>query len=220
MLTNNIKFKNFSKKFNLKKTLKNLDILLNSNNEIIKSLSTKYKYSYSEKLVKKIKKKFDIKILGIGGSTLGSKAIFDFLNHKIKRKVFFIDNLKKNLEEFKGKTNDINLIISKSGNTLETISNVNILIKNSQKNIFITEKKNSYLRIQAQKLKAEIVDHNNFIGGRYSVLSEVGMLPAELMGLSENKFKQLNNLIKNKNFLKSLCLNVNNTIFFLKKKKI
>ena len=219
MLTNNIKFKNFSKKFNLKKTLKNLDILLNSNNEIIKSLSTKYKYSYSEKLVKKIKKKFDIKILGIGGSTLGSKAIFDFLNHKIKRKVFFIDNLKKNLEEFKGKTNDINLIISKSGNTLETISNVNILIKNSQKNIFITEKKNSYLRIQAQKLKAEIVDHNNFIGGRYSVLSEVGMLPAELMGLSENKFKQLNNLIKNKNFLKSLCLNVNNTIFFLKKKK-
>ena len=141
MLTNNIKFKNFSKKFNLKKTLKNLDILLNSNNEIIKSLSTKYKYSYSEKLVKKIKKKFDIKILGIGGSTLGSKAIFDFLNHKIKRKVFFIDNLKKNLEEFKGKTNDINLIISKSGNTLETISNVNILIKNSQKNIFITEKK-------------------------------------------------------------------------------
>ena len=45
------------------------------------------------------------------------------------------------------------------------------------------------------------------------------MLPAELMGLSENKFKQLNNLIKNKNFLKSLCLNVNNTIFFLKKKK-
>ena len=220
MLTNNIKFKNFSKKFNLKKTLKNLDILLNSNNEIIKSLSTKYKYSYSEKLVKKIKKKFDIKILGIGGSTLGSKAIFDFLNHKIKRKVFFIDNLKKNLEEFKGKTNDINLIISKSGNTLETISNVNILIKNSQKNIFINEKKNSYLRIQAQKLKAEIVDHNNFIGGRYSVLSEVGMLPAELMGLSENKFKQLNNLIKNKNFLKSLCLNVNNTIFFLKKKKI
>ena len=28
-----------------------------------------------------------------------------------------------------------------------------------------------------------VIHHNNFIGGRYSVLSEVGMLPAELMGL-------------------------------------
>ena len=35
----------------------------------------------------------------------------------------------------------------------------------------------------AKKLKAEVIHHNNFIGGRYSVLSEVGMLPAELMGL-------------------------------------
>ena len=34
-------------------------------------------------------------------------------------------------------------------------------------------------------MKADIVDHNNFIGGRYSVLSEVGMLPACLMGLNE-----------------------------------
>ena len=39
----------------------------------------------------------------------------------------------------------------------------------------------------AKKLKAEIIHHNNFIGGRYSVLSEVGMLPAELMGLKCKK---------------------------------
>ena len=44
------------------------------------------------------------------------------------------------------------------------------------------------------KLKSEIIDHNNFIGGRYSVLSEVGMLPAELMGLNEKKFKLFNSL--------------------------
>ena len=56
----------------------------------------------------------------------------------------------------------------------------------------------------AQKLKAEIIHHNNYIGGRYSVLSEVGMLPAELMGLNDKKFKQLNNLIKNKKFINSL----------------
>ena len=73
------------------------------------------------------------------------------------------------------------------------------MIKKSDQNIFITEKKDSYLKNLAKKLKAEIIEHKNFIGGRYSVLSEVGMLPAELMGLNERKFKQLNNLIKNKN---------------------
>jgi len=44
-------------------------------------------------------------------------------------------------------------------------------------------------------------------------------LPAELMGLSPKKFKQLNNLVKNKNFVNSLISNVSTTFFFLKKKK-
>ena len=113
----------------------------------------------------------------------------------------------------------MNLIVSKSGNTLETISNSNIFIKKNDKNIFITENKSSYLGLLAKKLKAEIVHHNNFIGGRFSVLSEVGMLPAELMGFDPKKFKQLNNLIKNRKFINSLLINVNNTLFFLKKKK-
>ena len=55
-----------------------------------------------------------------------------------------------------------------------------MIIKKEHKNIFITENKESYLYLLANKLKAEIIHHNNFIGGRYSVLSEVGMLPAEL----------------------------------------
>ena len=58
-------------------------------------------------------------------------------------------------------------------------------------------------------MKADIVDHNNFIGGRYSVLSEVGMLPVELLGLNERKFKRLNYLIKSKYFLNQLIYNVN-----------
>ena len=73
-------------------------------------------------------------------------------------------------------------------------------IPTSDKNIFITENKKSYLRTLAEKLKAEIIDHNNFIGGRYSVLSEVGMLPAELLGLKSKNFKKFDSLIKNKNF--------------------
>ena len=71
----------------------------------------------------------------------------------------------------------------------------------------------------AEKLKSEIVYHNNYIGGRYSVLSEVGMLPAELMGLKPSNFRQLNSLVKNKNFLNSLVSNVSSSLYFIKKKK-
>ena len=71
----------------------------------------------------------------------------------------------------------------------------------------------------AKKLKSDIIHHNNYIGGRYSVLSEVGMLPAELMGLKASNFRQLNNLIKNKRFINSLISNVSSTLYFIKKKK-
>ena len=64
--------------------------------------------------------------------------------------------------------------------------------------------KKSFLRNLALQLKAEIIDHKNYIGGRFSVLSEVGMLPAELMGLNSKKFKQFNNLINNRVFLNNL----------------
>ena len=110
-------------------------------------------------------------------------------------------------------------MVSKSGNTIETIVNANILIKKKDKNIFITENKKSYLYLLAEKLKSEIIDHNNYIGGRYSVLSEVGMLPAELMGLKPSNFRQLNSLVKNKNFLNSLVSNVSSSLYFIKKKK-
>ena len=214
MLSKNIKFKNFNFKFNGKVIKKDLKKLLSEDNEIIKSLKPDYKYSYSKKLLNKNKK--DLTIIGMGGSILGTQAIYDFLKYKIKKKVFFYDNLESNFRINKKSTS---IIVSKSGNTLETIANTNIIIKKNQKKIFITEPQNSYLRSIASKIKAEIIDHNNFIGGRYSVLSEVGMLPAELMGLSENKFKQLNNLIKNKNFINSLISNVCSTLFFMKNKK-
>ena len=68
-------------------------------------------------------------------------------------------------------------------------------------------------------MKAEVVDHNNYIGGRYSVLSEVGMLPAELMGLKYKNFRRLNNFLKNKSFMNALVENVQATIYFLRLKK-
>ena len=218
MLTQNISFKNFlihKKKLVVKK---NLNLILNEKTQVISSLSKSYKDSFSKKNTKHFNKKLDYRIIGMGGSTLGAQAIYDFLKNKIKKKFIFVDNLNASKNK-QTKKNLNNLIISKSGNTTETIVNANILIKKKDRNLFITEKKKSYLSLLAQKLKAEVVDHNNYIGGRYSVLSEVGMLPAELMGLNYKKFRQLNNLVNNKFFMKSLVSNVESTIHFLKTKK-
>ena len=218
MLTENISFKNFLTKKKILITKKNLNLILNEKNQLIRSLSKSYKDSFRKKHTKHFNKKFDYRIIGMGGSTLGAQAIYDFLKKKIKKKFTFVDNLNA-FENKKLKKNFNNLIISKSGNTTETIVNANILIKKKDINLFITEKKKSYLSLLAQKLKAEVVDHNNYIGGRYSVLSEVGMLPAELMGLNYKDFRQLNDLVKNKIFMKQLISNVEATIYFLKSKK-
>ena len=219
MLTKNINFKSFKLKKNNKKIKRDLNLLLLENNEILKSLAPNYKNSYKKKIIIKFKKNSDLRVIGMGGSILGAESIYDFLKHKIKKNFYFINNLAKDKKIDAKKKKYVNLVISKSGNTLETISNANIIIENKNRNIFITEKKESYLLSLAHKLKAEIVHHNNFIGGRYSVLSEVGMLPAELMGLNEKKFKQINNIVKNKKFINLLTANVSNTIHLLKQKR-
>ena len=223
MLTNNIKFKNFSEKsknLNINKIFKNLKInYLKDQIKFLLSFSKSYKYSYSKKLVHKYKNFLNFRVIGMGGSILGAKAIFQFLNHKIKKNFFFIDNLQNRIDLKKNKKSFVNLVISKSGNTLETISNANILIKKNNKNIFIIENKNNYLNNLANQIKAEIVEHKNYIGGRYSVLSEVGMLPAELMGLKEKEFKRLNYLISNKSFINQLIQNVASTLSLVNKGK-
>jgi len=217
MLTKNLTFENFvNKKVNLK--LKNyLKELISSKNEVINSLSRGYKYSYTKKSIKKLKGYKDIRIFGMGGSSLGTLAIYDFLKHKINKNFYFLTNLNQKIKFPKKKY--LNLVISKSGNTLETIVNSNLYINKNDKNILVSDKKESILREISTKLKSDIIDHNNFIGGRYSVLSEVGMLPAELMGLDSRKFKKFDNLVANKKFLNSLIINVSNILELIKRKK-
>jgi len=217
MLTKGVKFTNFKIKKNSLLIKKKLISLLKSKNEILNSLSQNYKDNFTKKILLKYKRNTNYRVIGMGGSSLGTQTIYDFLKHKIKKKFVFSDNLQVNL--IKDKKKYTNLIVSKSGNTIETIVNANIFIKKKDRNIFITESKNSYLLNLAKKLKSDIIHHNNYIGGRYSVLSEVGMLPAELMGLKASNFRQLNNLIKNKQFINSLISNVSSTLYFIKKKK-
>ena len=218
MLTKDIKLKSFNKTNSKDIIKKKLKLIINDKSQLIKSLSKEYKDKYNFKKIKNFFGKNNVRLIGMGGSILGSQAIYYFLEEKIKKKFFFIDDITPSIKNnYKSKIN--NLIISKSGNTLETVSNVNIYVKNNDKNIIITENKPSYLWELATKLKSEIIHHNNYIGGRYSVLSEVGMLPAELMGLNPKKFRQLDNLIKNKNFLNQLINNTSSILNFSKKKK-
>ena len=209
-------FKNFLNIKNNKKIKKDFLNLLKNQPPLFETLKPTYKYSYSKKAISKYKKHSSIRVIGMGGSILGTEAIYNFLKNKIKKKIIFVNNLNSNADYFHDKDINLNLIISKSGNTLETIANANTLIKNQESNIVITEDKDSYLTNLASKLKAEIFEHKNYVGGRYSVLSEVGMLPAELMNLDESKFKQFNNLIKNKNFVNNLVSNVAATLNLIK----
>ena len=222
MLTKNILLRSFKFKKNKKvvtdwnKIKKEYE---NNNNSVISSFSKKYKYHFDFKKIKKKYRTFNnVKIFGMGGSILGSEAIYSFLNHKIKKNFLFVNNLKSEKEKFLNKNKTLNLIISKSGNTLETVANLNSEKKNKN-NVFIVENNKSYLRDLAKKIGDEIIDHSNLIGGRYSVLSETGMLPAYLMGLNPDKFKQFDKLIKNKNFINQLILNASAIISLQKKKK-
>ncbi len=204
---------------NIKKTKKIYNSFLadlkNSKIPLLESYKKDYKFEFSTTTVKKFSKYNNIVIIGMGGSILGTKSIYSFLKKKISKEVFFFDNLDPNLylayEKIKNLKNTCFIVVSKSGNTLETITNLNIIFSKSllkNKLVIITELKSSSLVNIGNKFKAEIIEHKSFIGGRYSVLSEVGMFPAALMELNTTKFKNLKKLIQNKNFISSLINSV------------
>ena len=182
--------KNYKKIFN--------EILFEKNNpnKIFNLFSENFRFNFDLNEIQKFKKFKEIAIIGMGGSILGSEAINNFLEKKIKKKVYFFDNLdQEKISNFKKNNklkNILFIIISKSGNTIETLSNVlylNIIKKNSKNIILITEKKNNFLLSLVQKYNLFFVEHKKSIGGRFSVLSEVGLLPAYLMGINIKKLR-------------------------------
>ena len=220
MFTKNISLKRYGVTKNKQKIKTQILKKLNfyKQNKLIKSFSKNYILDFNNHKIKRYKKYSNFKLIGMGGSSSGARAIYNFLKPKIKNNFSFLDNLNSR-NNYRQKNKNINIIISKSGNTLETISNYSLL-KEKNNNIFICENTNNYIKNLANKLNCLIINHKNYIGGRYSVLSEVGMLPAIFMGLNPEKFKNFNNLIKNKNFLDSLIDSVVSTSYFIKKKNI
>ena len=197
----NIFSKNILKKFETKykKILKDIRENLNYENKTENILSKNYKFNFNFKSLKNFKRYNSIVIIGMGGSIMGTEAIYNFFKNKIKKKVYFLNNI--DIEKIKAIKKTVNfkktlfIVTSKSGNTIETLTNtfyLKVLSKNKNNIVIISEKKNNYLFSISKKMNLFYVEHKNSVGGRYSVLSEVGIIPSYLFGLNIKKLR--NNL--------------------------
>ena len=217
--------KNFKHNKVIDNFLKNLEKDKNFNRNFYYNFNKNYIRNINFKKLKKFKKFNNIIVIGLGGSSLGTMAIYSLFKEKIKKKVIFLNSLDlnkiKKINSTKGK-NSLFLIISKSGETLEVLTNINHLNNinfNESNTIIITEKKNNSLYKFSKRKNINLVEHNKFIGGRYSVLSEVGIVPCFLMGLN---IKGLRNFFSKKisnSFITTLkeSVNYNNEIYKSKK---
>lgn len=128
-------------------------------------------------------------VIGIGGSSLGSKAIFQFLEDKTDKVLHFLEStdpisIRRNVAKI-----DLNdcviLVISKSGSTIETISNFKYILSlkplNGDDYIFITDEGSKLDRLGVAH-GVERFYLQEGVGGRFSVLSPVGLIPFYLLG--------------------------------------
>ena len=180
----------------LNKIINNIFTSLENKEDVFHSFSKKFKFNFKNSELLKFNKFKSVILIGMGGSALGAEAMYSFCSNPRKKFFFFLDDLNQlKIETIK---KDINLkknlfiIISKSGNTLETLINSNLFEDkiNCENTIIITENKKNLLSTLAKKKNILHIHHKNYIGGRYSVLSEVGMIPAHFMGLKVNNFRK------------------------------
>ena len=225
---------NESFKRNLKKAFKKSEKLHkefeDGKNEVLQSFTKSY-----QKKIRDLKTNIDIKnkkkvVIGLGGSSSGAKALSFYL----KDETIYFDNLDyEYLKKFFMNTDIKNyffFIISKSGDTFETLALLNLLILEGKKepnyNIFssmlvITENKDSILRSFSKKNNVNFLEHNPNIGGRFSILSETGMLPflnTEI--IIEDASSKFINLLLNQDNNLSPAKNVAIILTCLEKKKL
>lgn len=133
-----------------------------------------------------------IVVIGIGGSTLGTYAIYKFLKHSrnLTKKLHFLESTDP--IELKSKVENIDLedalfiVISKSGTTVETISiwkYINSLVKCDASNTVVVTENDSKLNKYAQTNGMKSFEIPKNVGGRFSVFSAVGLLPLAVVGL-------------------------------------
>ena len=134
----------------------------------------------------------NIVVIGIGGSTLGTYAIYKFLKHSknLTKKLFFLETTDP--IDIKSKVDAIDLndtlfiVISKSGTTIETISifkYINSLIKCDKNNTIVITENDSKLNKYAKANKIKSFEIPKNVGGRFSVFSAVGLVPLAIVGI-------------------------------------
>ena len=140
-------------------------------------------------------KQKQIAIIGIGGSTLGTYAIYNFMkynkqhNKSLKKELFFFEstdpvNLNGTLAQLKLK-DTLFIVISKSGTTIETISIFKYLMsitKIDKSNLLVITEDDSKLNTFAKANDINSFEIPKNVGGRFSVLSNVGLVPLYLAG--------------------------------------
>ncbi|CAO6128517.1 Pgi Glucose-6-phosphate isomerase [Candidatus Pelagibacterales bacterium] len=202
------------------------NLLNNKENFFLNTLSEEYQKSlFLKRIFLKNKIHKNILIVGMGGSVLGTKMLSSFFG--LDKNYYFLDNLnnstvndfiKKDLSKFSI------FIISKSGRTLETLANCNIILNNFKKikkqiskNFIIISEKNSVLHNFARKNNILFFEHNVNLSGRYSVLSEVGLL---MFNLDYKKIIQGIKSVLKKDLRKNLINNAATLLTLMKKSKI
>ena len=144
-------------------------------------------------------KQTNVVVIGIGGSTLGTYAIYKFLKHskKLDKKLYFLEStdpieLKSKIEAIDLK-DTLFVVISKSGTTVETISifkYINSLVKCDKNNTVVVTESDSKLNNFAKVNGIKSFEIPKNVGGRFSVFSAVGLLPLALVGIDIDKLLQ------------------------------
>ena len=137
-------------------------------------------------------KQGNVVVIGIGGSTLGTYAIYKFLKHskELSKKLFFLEttdpiDIQAKLDGIDLK-NTLFIVISKSGTTVETISifkYINSLVKIDKDNTVIITEFDSKLNAYAKIHRMKTFEIPKDVGGRFSVFSAVGLLPLAIVGI-------------------------------------
>ena len=137
-------------------------------------------------------KQSNIVVIGIGGSTLGTYAIYKFLKHSknLSKKLYFLETTDPIDIKSKVEAIDLNdtlfIVISKSGTTIETVSifkYINSLVKCDKNNTLVITENDSKLNKYANANDIKSFEISKNIGGRFSVFSAVGLLPLAIVGI-------------------------------------
>jgi glucose-6-phosphate isomerase len=137
-------------------------------------------------------KQSNIVVIGIGGSTLGTYAIYKFLKHSkpLSKQLYFLETTDP--IDIMSKIEAIDLedtlfvVISKSGTTVETISifkYIHSLVKIDKTNTVVITENDSKLNSYAQANEMKVFEIPKDVGGRFSVFSAVGLLPLAIVGM-------------------------------------